>query len=53
MKRRLVAPQNSHLKIEEIAFDTGFNAKSTFQAAFKKFTGMTPSEYRKKATERV
>lgn len=53
MKRRLTAPSYSHLKIEEIAFDTGFNSKSTFQAAFKKFTGMTPSEYRKKATERV
>jgi AraC-like DNA-binding protein len=48
MKIRLTDNRYHHFKIEQIAFDTGFNSKSTFQAAFKKFTGLTPSEYRKR-----
>lgn len=36
-------------KISSIAFDTGFNTLSAFNAAFKKFTQLTPSEYRKRS----
>ena len=36
-----------HQKISTIATETGFNSMSVFNSAFKKFTSMTPSEFRK------
>lgn len=35
-------------KIASIAFETGFSTLSSFNTAFKKYTQVTPSEYRKK-----
>lgn len=37
----------SKLTIIEIAYQVGFNNKVSFNAAFKKQTGLTPTEYRK------
>jgi AraC-like DNA-binding protein len=37
--------------ILDIAFECGFNSKSTFNAAFKSSTGITPSKFRDKAVK--
>jgi AraC-like DNA-binding protein len=44
----LANPALENQKIASIAFETGFNTLSAFNSAFKKVTGTTPSEYRKK-----
>jgi len=47
VKKRLEDPQFKHLTILALAYDSGFNAKSSFNTIFKEKTGMTPSEYLK------
>ena len=47
-KRKLEDPRENQFVILKIAFDAGFNSKSVFNASFKKYTGLSPSEYRKK-----
>jgi AraC-type DNA-binding domain-containing proteins len=43
-------PKNNNFTILAIAYDSGFNSKTTFNSIFKSQTGITPSEYREKAT---
>jgi AraC-like DNA-binding protein len=45
VKDRLKKDENKHLTILAIAYDSGFNSKSSFNTIFKEKTGQTPSEY--------
>ena len=47
VKRRLALQKYSDESIINIAYECGFNSKSSFNTAFKKITGTTPSTYRK------
>jgi AraC-like DNA-binding protein len=44
----LIASEYSSYTILAIGLECGFNSKSTFYSAFKKFTNCTPSEFRSK-----
>ena len=44
-KSNAVQPNNSHLSLLAIAFDSGFNSKATFNRVFKEKVGMSPRAY--------
>jgi len=46
-KEILKDSSKSKVTILEILYEVGFNSKSSFNSAFKKHTGNTPTEYRK------
>ncbi len=46
-KTLLLEPKYDGYNIEAIGFECGFNSKSAFYMAFKKFTNATPSEFKK------
>jgi AraC-like DNA-binding protein len=48
-KREVLNPANQHLSMLGIALECGFNSKASFNAVFKKLTGLTPTEYKKQS----
>ncbi len=45
VKRKLTSEDRKTFTLLAIAYDSGFNSKSSFNRIFKKFTGTSPSEY--------
>jgi AraC-like DNA-binding protein len=47
VKKKLADGAKNDSTILQMALDSGFSTKTAFNRAFKKFTGLTPSQYRK------
>ena len=52
IKRNLANPSMTNYTLLGIGLESGFNSKATFNSAFKKFTGLTPSDFSKSLKER-
>jgi len=50
-KRLLLDDKTISYTILSIGFEAGFNSKTTFNTVFKKFTGLTPSDFRQMQNE--
>jgi AraC-like DNA-binding protein len=46
-QRLLSDTSNGRRTVLQVVYDAGFNSKSAFNAAFRKHTGMTPSEFKR------
>jgi AraC-like DNA-binding protein len=46
-KQLMLSEKHRHLNLLGIAYSAGFNSKTTFNTAFKKETGLSPSEFMK------
>jgi len=44
-KEKLLNGECKHKKLEAIAGESGFNNRNTFTSAFKRVTGMNPSDF--------
>lgn len=50
-KSRLSNPDHHDIKLIDVAYDCGFNNKTSFYNVFRKFSGMTPSQFKESVTE--
>ena len=46
--RLLTNPADKKITILEVLYQAGFNSKSSFNTLFKRYTGLTPTEFRQK-----
>lgn len=53
VKRVLSAPDAEALTITDISTNAGFNSKAAFNRFFKKFTGMTPTQFREQQLKQL
>lgn len=53
LMRIMTDKKNKKFTILSLAYESGFNSKSTFNSSFKKLTGLTPSEYMKSIEVKV
>ena len=51
-KKILTSPRGARQKIASVASDVGFNTQVAFYNAFKKYTAMTPAQYKKEANNK-
>jgi AraC-like DNA-binding protein len=51
VKEKLLQPENNHLTIFGIASGCGFHSQATLQRVFKEITEVSPSAFRKNATQ--
>lgn len=49
----LLSPRQDHKSVLEIGYEVGFNSKSAFNRSFKHFTGMTPTQFKRKHDNRA
>lgn len=47
-KKLLTNPKDKKITVLEVMYEVGFNSKSSFNTLFKKSTGLTPSDFKKK-----
>ena len=47
--KRMLSEQSTDKNVMEVLYEVGFNSKSSFNTAFKKVTGVTPSYFKKHA----
>ena len=52
-KRLLQSEKHRHLNMLGIAYESGFNSKTTFNTTFKKLTGLSPTEFQQQAGQEV
>lgn len=51
IKMKMLDPESKNLTLLALAYDSGFNSKSSFNNIFKKVTGQTPSQFMQSQSE--